>query len=266
MGLAATLPVQLLGVNTRKYHGLLVAALHPPGDRTVCLSKIDEDLIIGEKVYRLGANEFQGLIFPTGFEFLKEFSVAPWPKYVYNSDNVEISKTVFMPKNQNLVSVIYKIYNQNADQILIRLYPILTCRHFHTVGNQSKNPLIFNQKSGNKESEIVFQNPPATILLQSTHGEFHEKINWVNGLFYRVEASRGEASLDDCFQPGYFEITVPANEEKEFALTAAANPDGEGAKSALDSVGCSFSDIEISFSKELNARSSYFGAFLRFAS
>ena len=68
----------VIGVNTRKYHGLLVAALHPPGDRTVCLSKIDEDLIIGEKVYRLGANEFQGLIFPTGFEFLKEFSVAPF--------------------------------------------------------------------------------------------------------------------------------------------------------------------------------------------
>src|SRR5574342_389555 len=53
-----------LGLNTRKYHGLLVAALHPPGYRTVCLSKLDEDIIVGNETYRLGSNEFQNTIFP----------------------------------------------------------------------------------------------------------------------------------------------------------------------------------------------------------
>ena len=42
----------VLGINTRKYHGLLVAALHPPGDRTVCLSKLDEDVILGNEIGR----------------------------------------------------------------------------------------------------------------------------------------------------------------------------------------------------------------------
>ena len=57
----------VLGVNTRKYHGLLVAALDPPGNRTVCLSKIDEEIHVGNEVYLLGANEFCDTFFPKGF-------------------------------------------------------------------------------------------------------------------------------------------------------------------------------------------------------
>ncbi len=59
-GLGGYASSTILGVNTRKYHGLLVAALHPPGDRTVCLAKLDEDVILGDEVFRLGLNEFQG--------------------------------------------------------------------------------------------------------------------------------------------------------------------------------------------------------------
>ncbi len=42
----------VLGINTRKYHGLLVAALNPPGDRTVCLSKLDEDIIFWQECFQ----------------------------------------------------------------------------------------------------------------------------------------------------------------------------------------------------------------------
>src|SRR5665648_1099271 len=44
------------GINTRKYHGLLVAALNPPGDRTICLSKLDENIVVGGSTHRLGSN------------------------------------------------------------------------------------------------------------------------------------------------------------------------------------------------------------------
>ena len=54
----------ILGVNTRKYHGLLVASLHPPGDRTVCVAKLDDQIIVGRNSYLLGTNEFHDAIFP----------------------------------------------------------------------------------------------------------------------------------------------------------------------------------------------------------
>src|SRR3989337_2759304 len=102
-GLGGYASSTVLGVNTRKYHGLLVAALHPPGDRTVCLAKLDEDAIVGGKVYGFNANEFQGKIFPEGYLSLKEFSVSPFPRCVYAADGVELEKIVFMVRGKNAV-------------------------------------------------------------------------------------------------------------------------------------------------------------------
>ena len=153
------------------------------GDRTVCVSKLDEDVLVGEDVYQLGANEFQDAIYPQGYKLLKTFSVAPFPTYLYGFSNVEVNKTVFVPKNKNAVSIIYKVSNENAVAAKLRIYPILTCRYFHTVTDRFKNPFGFTQKSVGKELEVAFQRPEATMLCRSTDGEFKEKINWVEHLF-----------------------------------------------------------------------------------
>ena len=43
----------IIGANTRRYHGLLVAPLNPPARRTLILSKLDESVEIEEKKYNL---------------------------------------------------------------------------------------------------------------------------------------------------------------------------------------------------------------------
>jgi predicted glycogen debranching enzyme len=131
----------VLGINTRKYHGLLVAALNPPGNRTVCVSKLDEDIIVGNDVYRLGANEFHDTIYPKGYNLISQFSLAPFPTYSYNVSSVHVNKSVFMPKNKNAVAVTYRIINNNDSDVKIRLYPLLTCRYYHTVVYKAKIPL-----------------------------------------------------------------------------------------------------------------------------
>ena len=54
-GYASSTPV---GINTRRYHGLLVAALKPPVDRTVLLSSIEEELQVGDRTFYMGGNEY----------------------------------------------------------------------------------------------------------------------------------------------------------------------------------------------------------------
>ena len=56
----------IIGANTRKYHGLLVAPLTPPARRFLILSKLDESIEINEKKYDLYTNickEYQLLCF-----------------------------------------------------------------------------------------------------------------------------------------------------------------------------------------------------------
>jgi len=122
-----------LGLNTRKYHGLLVAALSPPGDRRICLAKLDEEVNIGNSTYPLGGNEFQSGIFPQGHTFLKEFSISPFPKYAYSVQNIEVQKTIFMTHVKNATIVIYKIWNNNNSDIKTLVFPLINWRHIHSV-------------------------------------------------------------------------------------------------------------------------------------
>ena len=46
----------ILGANTRKYHGLLVAAMKPPLKRTVLLNKLEEEIIQGNRALKLSTN------------------------------------------------------------------------------------------------------------------------------------------------------------------------------------------------------------------
>jgi predicted glycogen debranching enzyme len=244
----------VLGVNTRKYHGLLVAALHPPGDRTVCLSKLDEEVSVDNNIYPLGANEFHGKIFPQGYLFLKEFSLNPFPRYVYQVQDVEVRKTVFMPKEKNAVAAVYKVLNRSAFDAKIHVFPLLTCRHFHSVVDRWRNPLDYSQKQNGREVEVTFNTQKAAITACATKGEFIEKTTWIERLYYREEGMRGESSTDDCFQPGYFEVIVPPRLEDEFAIVTAASESGENSREILDIVGTAMYDVDGQLRHELEQR------------
>ena len=262
-GLGSYASSTVLGINTRKYHGLLVAALNPPGNRTVCFSKLDEDVTVENKVIRLGSNEFRDSVYPDGYRLIEQFSINPFPTYIYDLGGIWAKKTIFMPKNTNAVAVIYQIANKTDSEIKIKLFPLLTCRYFHTVLDSAKTPWNFNQTSNNTQFQTTFQHPQATILCRISNGNFKEGINWVNRIYYRDEAMRGEANLDDCFQPGYFELQIPPQTEGEFAVTAAISSAIQEAKASLDSIGNTIDGIKQTFQQELGLREDLMANFYR---
>ena len=107
-GLGGYASSTILGMNTRKYHGLLVAAFNPPIDRRVLLTKLDEEITIGNEVFKLGCNEYQsGTINPEGYRHLSSFSIAPLPAYTYEvKGKFRLQKTVFMPHEKNATIII----------------------------------------------------------------------------------------------------------------------------------------------------------------
>jgi predicted glycogen debranching enzyme len=253
-GLGGYASSTVLGVNTRKYHGLLVAALHPPGDRTVCLAKLDEEVSVGNNIYRLGTNEFQGKIFPQGYVFLKDFSLNPFPRYLYEVQDVKVKKTIFMPKGKNAVAVNYKVLNRGGAEAKVRVYPLLTCRHFHSVVDRWKNPSDFSQRQNGGEIEFTFSNPKATVAVRSTTGELKGNATWIERLYYSEEASRGESNTDDCYQPGYFELLVPHKREKDFAIVAAASENSQECREILDAFGKAMYDVNGQLKSEITQR------------
>lgn len=260
-GLGGYASSTVLGLNTRKYHGLLVAAMNPPGKRTVCLAKVDEDVIIGENISRLGANEFHDKIFPQGYTFLKEFSVAPFPTFTYEAEKITVKKTIFMPHKKNIVIALYTFLNGTENQAKAKFFPLLSNRRFHSVINHLKEPISFRQEQDELKVKLTFADPKSTVITVATAGEFVEKPNWVERLHYREESVRGEIDTDDCYQPGYYELPLEAHKETRIALITAASEDAKQAETVLNSVGSRTMDIDQLLASEQNRCSVFLDGF-----
>ena len=100
----------IIGANTRKYHGLLVAALTPPARRFLILAKLDESIEVRGKKYNLYTNIGKEYI-SKGFEYQESFEKDYVPTFKYKIGKIEIEKTICMEHGKNTVGIYYKIKN-----------------------------------------------------------------------------------------------------------------------------------------------------------
>src|SRR5450631_3358847 len=80
-GLGGYASAAITGTNTRRYHGLLIAATNPPLGRISLLSKLDETIICSGEKFELGCNQYKGTVSPQGYMFLKSFSEDLFPEF-----------------------------------------------------------------------------------------------------------------------------------------------------------------------------------------
>ena len=241
-----------LGVNTRKYHGLLIAAFNPPIDRRVLLTKLDEEVQIGRKSYSIGSNEFEYGIQPKGYRFLSDFSLDPFPTYKYAVEEVQLQKTMFMPYGKNATVVSYDVFNPYNDKVSIRVFPLVNSRHFHSITDKDKLGWQFIQKPFEQGVIVRPSVPLPTLIMSSGDGQyFAGKKEWTERMYFRVDGSRGDSCQDDGFQPGWFEFNVAPEERKKFFVVATAAKTESEAKSTLSSI-CT--DIDALRDQELKRR------------
>src|SRR6185503_1632683 len=81
------------GANTRRYHGLLTAALNPPGGRMLLLSKLEETLVVGDRRIDLSTNEYSGAVHPQGYSSLSSFRLDPFPTWIFEIEGIQLEKT-----------------------------------------------------------------------------------------------------------------------------------------------------------------------------
>lgn len=85
----------IIGANTRKYHGLLIAPFAPPARRILILSKLDESLIIENEQYELYTNVCTNYV-SQGFKYLEFFKKDIFPVFKYKVQDIEITKAISM--------------------------------------------------------------------------------------------------------------------------------------------------------------------------
>jgi len=261
-GLGGYASSTVLGINTRKYHGLLVAALNPPINRWVLLTKLGEELKIGKQTYALGANEFHDIIHPEGHRFLSSFVLTPLPTYKYAVKGVRLQKTVFMPYLKNATAVIYDVYNPLEEKVAVKVSPLVNTRHIYSTTDRNTLQWSFVQKRLGEAAVIETSDSLSSLILSSGKGgSFVEESWWVEKVFFRVDASRSESSVDDQFRPGFFQFSVGPKQKKRFHVLAVAGRTGEEARSLFSSFGEGNDAIELLYREEMERRRDLLGQF-----
>lgn len=203
----------ILGCNTRKYHGLLVAPLTPPARRHVILSKLDEAIEIDDKEYLLYTNMCKNYI-AEGYKNLVRFEKEYLPIFSYKVKNTEIKKIVCMEYGKNTVCVYYKIKNGDYKSKL-KVAPIVNFRDFHTM-NTNHNYKLNQDINNTKVRLIIDDNNHFPVYMYMSEGNYIQHFNdKFNNMYYIEEEKRGFYPEEDLVVSGVYEIEILPNEEKD---------------------------------------------------
>ena len=210
----------IIGMNTRRYHGLLTAATKPPVGRFVLLSKLEETLIIDGRRYELSANQYSGVIHPQGFNYQTGFRLDPFPTFTYEIDGLEIEKSVFMVQGENTTVIQYELRSltSNSSDIKLEIRPLIAFRDYHstTHENSALNPNIETDPT-----QTTFKPYDDLPALHLAHDPAAIDANgfWYRNFQYAVEQERGLDYAEDLFSPCAF--TFDLNERKKISIVAS---------------------------------------------
>jgi predicted glycogen debranching enzyme len=208
----------LEGVLTRRYHGLLVAALSPPVARTVLVAGAVERAVYDGHDYPLSAHEFGGgVIEPRGFAHMQAFELdGQLPVWTFALGDALLERRVWMQHGANTTWLTWRLL-RGALPVELSVTPLLTYRDFHTLTRASAPPRI---AAGVRDITVHAFDGATPYRLLADSGAFQAHGDWWWNFHHRDEAARGLDDASDLYAPGMFTVTLRASEQFALALTA----------------------------------------------
>jgi predicted glycogen debranching enzyme len=209
----------LAGVNTRRYHGLLVAALTPPVGRTVLVGGLVEWAVYAGRRYPLSTHEYgDGTVDPQGYKHQRAFVLdGMLPVWHYELADAVLEKRVWMAYGANTAYVRYVLL-RGTKPVALEITPLVTYRDFHTLrSGQGWRPAVAAVPGG-VEIRAGPDAAPYRLLIQG--GEFVAGGNWYWNFRHREETARGLDDRSDLYAPGVFHAVVAPGEHIAWAATA----------------------------------------------
>ena len=199
-GLGGFASATVIGANTRRYHGLLVAALHPPVARQVILSRLEESLQVDAHVYDLSCNVYGDVIHPRGYLHLEEFRLDPWPVWTYVAGDVRLEKSVARVYSSPLTLITYRLLDA-PHPVKLTARPLLACRDYHHLqhANVQFDPQLIVENGSARIRHVALGQD---LCLTFPQGLFWSDGLWYYNLRYPREEERGLDSREDLYSPG----------------------------------------------------------------
>ena len=211
------------GINTRRYHGLLVASLNPPVQRMVLLAALEEWLIApdGER-QPLSAQEYwDGTVYPDGFRLLERVDVdGMLPTFRWVVDGRIIEKRIWMEHGISRTVVAYRL--MAGPPLTLQLRPLFAHRDYH----QQRHGQGGFDMAETRDGWIIdaagvrshFEVRPSAVV--------RSRPDWYWRVLHLAERERGLDDEEDLFTPGTVEVALDG--KNEVVVLAGTDPAPHG--------------------------------------
>lgn len=218
-GLGAYASRTVLGVATRRYHGLFIPNL-PVHGRIVVVPRLDQEIDIGGRRYQVsGAEHADGRLVGDCHRWLEEFRLE-WqvPTWRFDLEGTTLERRVVMPYGQNTVYVQYTLLSGHG--IRLRLRPYVTCRmHDARLGTAAANAFTVIVNRGRFEVPLPDCAATLKLCLRPAGGVFVAEDHVSHEVSYRMDRDRGSEHVEELFSPGYFATDLSEGRSVSFVAS-----------------------------------------------
>jgi predicted glycogen debranching enzyme len=210
------------GLLTRRYHGLLIAALNPPLGRTLLLTKLDETVCYGERTYALFTNRWaDGTVSPHGYQHLEHFSLdGTIPVWRYACADALLEKRVWMQQGANTTYVRYTLSRATLP-LKLTLKALVNYRDYH--GSTQGDGWRMTVEPVEQGIQVSAYPGAVPFYLLSDHAQADPAHDWCQGFDLAVERYRGLSDREDHLHIATFEATLHSGE----SLTVLASTESQ---------------------------------------
>lgn len=209
------------GAHARKHHGYLIASLHPPVERFVILSKINECLIRSSEKIDFTVEQYLAddgsTAYRKGIEYLNSFTYDGLVHFTTKAPEFTMTKTLAFEHGKNTIAVSYDIQN-DGDAATLVLTPLFNYRVHHDAS--TVDTLKFDTTYEQPEIRLVpQQNKDVTIRLFTDDGTVvpcEEK--YTTGMQLQKELDVESDALDDNYTPYQIEFPLDAGCRKKISI------------------------------------------------
>jgi predicted glycogen debranching enzyme len=222
----------ILGCNTRRYHGLLVAATQPPTERMNLVSKLDETIAIGDERFELGCNQYKNIVAVAGYKYLTGFNKGLFPEWHYEINLpgwgkleglIQLKKTILMLHGENSTLVIYELLKSPVP-ISLELLPLMSAKGYHSLQHANNNIWWDVQFENGIFHNKPFENAP-DLFISVPGAAYQHNPKWFYNFQLAVEKYRGQDYEEDLFNHGIFKVDLKEGESLVIMLSTE-NPIG----------------------------------------
>lgn len=208
----------LIGLNTRKYHGLLVVPITHLGPHNyVLLSSLDETVIQHGAEFNLAVHKYEGEHFsPNGHKYIREYDLDGVPKTIYRVGGVILSKEIALSREDDRVLIRYTLLESQAKTTL-RFRPLLGFRSVKELCIETQDANLNAFPVINGQEFCLYHGFPKLALQMTKENEYVSQPTWYKHFLYDKERERGHACTEDLPMPGYFEVEIETGESIVFS-------------------------------------------------